>query len=430
MMHTSAIKPRCCIYCAMSKKRVVVTGLGVLSPVGSGVEKFWNSLLEGKSGIRPITHFDASQLDCRICGDVIDYDPLHHFNTKEARHLARFVQFAVVASHEAIANAKLDLGSVDLDRTGVLIGSGIGSIETIEQEHQKFLEKGPQKITPHFIPKIIINEASGQVSIHTGARGPVTCVATACSTATNAIGDAFRFIQYGDADVMIAGGTESATTILGVGGFCALKALTKRNDEPQRASRPFDLHRDGFVMAEGAGIVILESLEHAKKRGAPILAEMVGYGRTCDAYHITAPEPMGTGAAKAMALAIRDAGLKPKDISYINAHGTSTELNDKVETLAIKNVFKEYAHNVPVSSTKSMTGHLLGAAGGVEFAVSVLAIRDSMIPPTINYEAPDPDCDLDYVPNTARKAKVDVAMSNSLGFGGHNASVVVKKFQE
>ncbi len=414
----------------MSKRRVVVTGLGVLSPVGTGVEKFWSALKEGKSGIRPITHFDASQFDCRICGDVIDYNPLDHFNSKEARNLARFVQFASVASREAIVHAKLDLTKTDLDRVGVLIGSGIGSIDTIEHEHQKFLERGPSKISPHFIPKIIINEAAGQVSIETGARGPAMCVATACSTATNAIGDAFRFIQFGDVDVMIAGGTESATTILGVGGFCALKALSQRNDDPTKASRPFDLNRDGFVMAEGAGVVILESLEHAKHRGAPILAEMVGYGRTSDAFHITAPESTGAGAAKAMELAIKDAGLTPSGISYINAHGTSTKLNDQVETLAIKKVFCEFAKKVPVSSTKSMTGHLLGAAGGVEFAASVLTIRDGIIPPTINYETPDPECDLDYVPNTARAAKVTVAMSNSLGFGGHNASVVVKKFQE
>src|SRR3989338_4434219 len=414
----------------MTKRRVVVTGLGVISPVGSGIEKFWKSLIEGKSGIRPITHFDPALFDCRISGDVIDYNPLDHFNSKEARHLSRFVQFASVASREAVRNARLDLQKTDLDRVGVLIGSGIGSIDTLEHEHQKFLEKGPSRITPHFIPKIIINEAAGQVSIETGARGPVTCVATACSTATNAIGDAFRFIQYGDADVMIAGGTESATTVMGVGGCCALKALSRRNDAPEKASRPFDLHRDGFVMAEGAGIVILETLEHAKKRGAPILAEMIGYGRTSDAYHITAPESSGIGAAKAMELAIKDAELTPKDISYINAHGTSTELNDKVETLAVKKVFGEYARKVPMSSTKSMTVHLLGAAGGVEFAASVMTIRDSIIPPTINYEPPDPDCDLDYVPNTARKVKVDVVMSNSLGFGGHNATVVVKKFQE
>ncbi len=414
----------------MQKRRVVITGLGVISPVGSGVEKFWKSLVEGKSGIRPITHFDASQFDCRIGGNIIDYNPLDHFSTKEARHLSTFVQYAVVTSNEAIRNAKLDLKSVDLERMGVLIGSGIGSIETLEEEFKKYLEKGPKRISPFFIPRIIINEASGQVSIVTGAKGPNTCVATACATASNAIGDAYRFIQYGDADVMIAGGTESATTVMGLGGFCALKALSQRNDEPEKASRPFEMNRDGFVMAEGAGVAILESLEHAQKRGAPILAEMVGYGRTSDAYHITAPEENGTGAAKAMELAIKDAGLKNTDISYINAHGTSTKLNDSVETLAIKRVFGDFAKKVPVSSTKSMTGHLLGAAGGVEFAASVLAIRDNIIPPTINYETPDPECDLDYVPNTARKASVEVVMSNSLGFGGHNACVVVKRFKQ
>ena len=414
----------------MNKKRVVVTGLGVLSPVGCTTAKFWNALIEGKSGIGPITHFDATEFSCRIAGEIKDYDPLKFFSTKDARNLAAFVQFAAIASDEAVAHAKLDLSNIDLDRVGVLIGSGIGSIETVENEYKKYMERGPRKISPHFIPKIIINEAAGQVSIRTGARGPATCIATACSTATNAIGDAMRFIQYGDADVMIAGGTESATTILGVGGFCALKALTKNNDDPQKASRPFDLNRDGFIMAEGAGIAIIESLEHAKKRGAPILAEVVGYGRTSDAYHVTAPESSGRGAAKAMEHAIKDAGLTPKDISYINAHGTSTTLNDKVETLAIKTTFGEYAKSVPVSSTKSMTGHLLGAAGGVEFAACVCAIQDSIIPPTINYETPDPDCDLDYVPNTARKITVTAAMSNSLGFGGHNASIVVKKFQE
>ncbi len=411
-----------------NKHRVVVTGLGIISPVGTGVEKFWQSLLNGKSGIRPITHFDASQFDCRISGNVIDYKPLDHFSTKEARHLSRFVQFAVVATREALKDANLNIKNINSERAGVLIGSGIGSIETIETEFLKFQQKGPSKISPFFIPQIIINEASGQVSIETGAKGITTCVATACATATNAIGDAFRFIQYGEADVMIAGGTESATTILGVGGFCALKALSKRNNEPEKASRPFDLHRDGFIMAEGAGVAILESLEHAKVRGAKILCELVGYGRTSDAYHVTAPDETGRGAAKAMELALKDACLSPEQISYINAHGTSTNLNDKVESLAIKLVFNHYAPKVPVSSTKSMTGHLLGAAGGVEFAVCILAMRDNMIPPTINYETPDPECDLDYVPNQARKIPVHAVMSNSLGFGGHNASIIVKRY--
>ena len=414
----------------MDKRRVVITGIGVLSPIGCSSETFWQSLVEGKSGIDVIKNFDATNFSTRIAGELKDYDPLEHFSTKKARNLAKFVQYASVATKEAVTNAKLDLSSVDLDRVAILVGSGIGSIRTAEEEYQKYLDKGPRRISPHFIPKIIINEAAGQVSIDTGARGFASCVTTAFSTATNAIGDAFRFIQYGDADVIIAGGTESATTILGVGGFSALKALSQRNDEPQKASRPFDLNRDGFVMAEGAGIVILESLEHAKRRGAPILGEMAGYGRTSDAFHITAPESSGTGAAKAMALAIKDAGLTIEDISYINAHGTSTRLNDKVETLAIKTVFKDHAKNVPISSTKSMTGHLLGAAGGIEFAACIHAIQNNIVPPTINYETPDPECDLDYVPNKARKCEVNVAMSNSLGFGGHNASIITKAYQE
>lgn len=414
----------------MEKRRVVITGLGVISPFGCGLEKFWKALIAGKSGIGPITHFDTTGFDCRIAGEVTDYDPLDYFSTKEARNLAAFVQYAAISSDEAVAHAKLDLNNIDLNRFGVLVGSGIGSIQTLQDEYQRYLDKGPKKISPHFIPRIIINEAAGQVSIRTGARGPSSCITTACSTATNAIGDAYRFIQYGDADVMIAGGTESATTILGIGGFCALKALTKQNDDPQKASKPFDLNRDGFVMAEGAGVAILESLDHAKARGATILAEMIGYGRTSDAFHITAPEPSGKGAARAMELAIRDAGLTPQDISYINAHGTSTKLNDKVETLAIKTIFKDHAKNIPISSTKSMTGHLLGAAGGIEFAACIGAIQNNIVPPTINYETPDPDCDLDYVPNKAREVEVTTAMSNSLGFGGHNASIIVKKFQE
>ena len=412
------------------KKRVVVTGLGVISPVGSGFETFWTSLKSGKSGIRPITWFDASRFDSRIAGNVIDFNPLDHFNSKEVRHIDPFIQYAIVTAREAIKSAQLDLEAIDRDRMGVLIGSGIGSLQALEKEYIKYLERGPQKITPFFIPKMIINEASGQVSIDLGARGLATCVVTACATGTNAIGDAFRFIQYGDADIIIAGGTESANTPLGVGGFCALKALSQRNDEPEKASRPFDLNRDGFVMGEGAGVTVLETLDHAKKRNAPILAELVGYGRTSDAYHITAPEPSGRGATRAMDLALNDAGLKPEDIHYINAHGTSTKLNDKGETLAIKTLFKEAAKKVPVSSTKSMTGHLLGAAGGIEFAACVAALRDNVIPPTINYTTPDPECDLDYVPNQARELKLETAMTNSLGFGGHNATLIIKKFRE
>lgn len=414
----------------MHKKRVVITGIGVVSPFGIGIDVFWKSLIEGKSGIRPITHFDATEFDCKIAGTVINFNPLDHFSTKEARHLAPFVKYAVVSSREAVAMAKLDLKAINLERMGVLIGSGIGCLHTLEEEHNKLLTKGPSKISPFFIPKMIINEAAGQVSIETGAKGPATCVVTACASATNAIGDAYRFIQYGDADIMLAGGTECAATPLGIGGFCALKALSQRNDAPEKASRPFDLNRNGFVMADGAGVTLLETLEHAKMRGANILAEVVGYGRTSDAYHITAPEASGSGAARAMKLALDEAGMQPKDLSYINAHGTSTYLNDKVETLAVKSVFKEHAKLIPMSSTKSMTGHLLGAAGGVEFAASVMTIQDNIIAPTINLDTPDPECDLDYVPNHARKATITTVMSNSLGFGGHNASLLIKRFVE
>ncbi len=415
----------------MSKKRVVITGLGVVSPLGTGTDKFWQNLIAGKSGVRKVTTFDAEAFTAKIAAEVPDYDPLEYFDTKKARTLAKFVQYASVASKEAVANAKLDMEEEDRTRVGVIVGSGIGSIRTAEVEYQKFIDKGPRRISPHFIPRIIINEAAGQVSIDHGAQGPATCVVTACSTATNSIGDAARLIAWGDADVMIAGGTESATTVLGLGGFAALKALsTQFNDEPQRASRPFDANRDGFVMGEGAGVCILESLEHAEKRGAPILAEFAGYGRTSDAYHITAPESSGEGARRAMTLAMEDGNLSPQDISYINAHGTSTYLNDKTETLAIKNAFGEHAQNIPVSSTKSMTGHLLGAAGGIEFTACVKAVQDDIVPPTINLENPDPECDLDYVPNEARKLTVNAAMSNSLGFGGHNASIIVKKFQK
>jgi len=404
--------------------------MGVVSPVGCGVEKFWAALLKGQSGIRPVTHFDPAAFDSRMNGDVIDYDPLAHFNTKDARNLSRFIQFGVVGANEALAHAKLDIRQMDTSRAAVIVGSGIGSIYSAEEEYDKYLEKGPGRISPFFITRMIINEAAGQISINSGATGPCFAIATACATANNCIGEGMRMIQHGEADVVIAGGAESATSKLGLGGFCSLKALSKRNDEPTKASRPFDMNRDGFVMGEGAGIVILESLEFAKKRGAKIYAELAGYGRTSDAYHITAPHAEGLGAMRAMDLAIKDAGLKPTDISYINAHGTSTKLNDQIETLAIKKVFGDYAKKVPISSTKSMTGHLLGAAGGIELVACIMAMRDSMVHPTINYETPDPDCDLDYVPNVARKVEVNAALSNSLGFGGHNATLVVKKYKE
>ncbi|HOD12269.1 MAG TPA: beta-ketoacyl-ACP synthase II [Candidatus Omnitrophota bacterium] len=413
----------------MNKQRVVVTGMGVLSPVGSGVEKFWAGLLAGKSGIHRIDRFDPTDFPSQICGDVRDYNPADHFDVKEARHLSRFIQLGVVAAREAIKQSQLNTDSMDQFRCGVVVGSGVGALESFEHNFQTYLSRGPKKISPFFIPQFIVNEACGQIAIEAKAKGLATCVVTACATASNAIGDAFRLIQYGEQDIVIAGGTEAANTPMGVGGFSAIKALSQRNDAPEKASRPFDAARDGFVMGEGAGIVVLESLEHAQKRGAKILAELVGYGRTSDAYHITAPEPNGEGAIRAMVSAIQDAQLKPEDISYINAHGTSTELNDKVETLAIKKTFGEYAYRIPVSSTKSMTGHLLGAAGGVEFIASVLATMNNIVPPTINYENPDPNCDLDYVPNQARQLTVNAAMSNSLGFGGHNASLIVKKFQ-
>lgn len=414
----------------MSQRRVVITGMGIVSPVGIGVENFWKALLAGQSGIRAVTHFDASAFDSRINGDITGYDPLQFFNSKDARNLSHFIQYAVIAANEAIAHAKLDVQAADPTKVGVVIGSGIGSIVSAEEEYDKLITKGPSRISPFFITRMIINEAAGQVSINSGATGPCFAIATACATANNCIGEAMRMIQHGEIDVAIAGGTESATSKLGLGGFCSLKALSKQhNENPTKASRPFDLNRDGFVMGEGAGVVILESLETAQARGANILAELVGYGRTADAYHITAPHAEGLGAIRAMELAIKDAGLKPADINYINAHGTSTKLNDQIETLAIKKVFGDGAKKVPISSTKSMTGHLLGAAGAIELAACIMSIRDNRVHPTINYETPDPLCDLDYVPNSARNVTVDVALSNSLGFGGHNATLVVKRYK-
>jgi len=414
----------------MEEHRVVVTGLGVISAVGNDAAAFWKALKEGKGGIGPITSFDASKFDSRIAGEVKGFNPaLYGISVKDTRHMAKFVQYAVAASQQAITDAGLDLNKDDRNTMGVLIGSGIGCLYTIEEQHKIFLQKGPSRLSPFLIPMLIVNEASGQVAINFGLKGPNSCVATACASGSHAIGDAFRILERGDAEVMVAGGTESCIVATGVGGFCALKALSTSNDAPEKASRPFDLERDGFVIAEGCGIVVLETLEHAKKRNAHIYAEMVGYGMSCDAYHITAPDPQGDGAARAMAMALKDSHLNPQDISYINAHGTSTKLNDKIETLAIKRAFGAHARKVMVSSTKSMTGHLLGAAGGVEFIASCLTIKDGVVPPTINYEHPDPECDLDYVPNVARKTEVNSCMSNSLGFGGHNASLVVKKFK-
>jgi 3-oxoacyl-[acyl-carrier-protein] synthase II len=414
----------------MQKRRVVVTGIGVISPLGSGVENFWKALVAGKSGVATITKFDPAQFDSKIAAELKDYDAVAHFNPKDSRKISLFIQYAIVAAREAVKNANFKMAEADPHRVGVVIGSGIGCIKSAEEEYQKFIEKGPGRISPFFIPKMIINEAAGHVSMDSGAKGPATCSVTACATGTTCIGDAFRMIQYGEIDAALAGGTEAAITVLGIGGFCALRALSTRNDAPEAASRPFDKDRDGFVMGEGAGVVVLEELAHAKKRGANILAEVVGFGQTSDAFHSTAPEESGEGAALAMVNAVKWGGLKLTDVDYINAHGTSTALNDKIETLAIKKAFGGHARKLAVSSTKSMTGHLLGAAGAIEVAACVLAIRDQILPPTINYTTPDPDCDLDYVPNQARKAKVDLAISNSLGFGGHNATVAVKKFQE
>ncbi|MFZ2602407.1 MAG: beta-ketoacyl-ACP synthase II [Candidatus Omnitrophota bacterium] len=414
----------------MTKIRVVVTGLGVISPLGNDIASFWQAMKDGKSGIGMLSNFDASSFDSRIAGEVKIFEPsLYGISMKDTKRMDRFVQFAVASTKQALLDSGIDLGKTDLNRIGVVVGSGIGGLDIIEKEHNVFLQKGAARLSPFLIPMLIVNQAAGQVGITFGLKGPNTCVATACASGSHAIGDAFRILERGDADVMVAGGTESCIVPTGVGGFCALKALSTRNNEPQKASRPFERDRDGFIMAEGCGIVVLETLEHAKKRNAHIYAEMSGYGSSCDAYHMTAPDPDGDGAARAMTLALKDAKLNNEQVNYINAHGTSTKLNDKIETLAIKRALGNHAKEVMVSSTKSMTGHLLGAAGGVEFIVCCLSIKDSVVPPTINYDHPDPECDLDYVPNTARCAKVDVCMSNSLGFGGHNATLVVKKFK-
>jgi 3-oxoacyl-[acyl-carrier-protein] synthase II len=409
--------------------RVVVTGLGAVTPVGNTVPEMWNALLSGKSGIGLTQAFDTAQFSSKVSAEVKGFDPTLYLHPKEIKRTERFVQFAVAASKQAIADAGIDIQQEDPWACGVLIGSGIGSMQLMEQQRDVLVNRGPDKLSPFMIPMLIVNMASGQVAISTGFRGPNSCTATACASGAHGVGEAFRLIAHGYATVMLGGGTEACITPLAVGGFCALRALSMRNHDPQGASRPFDKERDGFVIGEGAGVLLLEELEHAKRRGAKIYAEVIGYKMTADAYHMTAPAEDGSGAAKAMELALKNAQLNPEDVDYINAHGTSTELNDKTETLAIKTALGAQAYKVAVSSTKSMTGHLIGAAGGVEAAVSVLAIHHGIIPPTMNYTIPDPDCDLDYVPNQARKTTVDVAMSNSLGFGGHNATLVFKKFK-
>lgn len=410
------------------KKRVVVTGLGAITPIGIGVENFWEALIAGKSGIDRITHFDASDYATQIAGEVKGFDPKEYMDRKEAKRMDRATQFAIAAAKMAIEDSGLDLDAEDRNRIGTVIGTGIGGIETLHDQYSTLFQKGPNRISPFFVPMMIANMPAGQTSITFGLKGPCSCVVTACATGTNSIGDAFRLIQFGQADVVLCGGTEAAVSPAAVSGFCSMKAMSTRNDEPQKASRPFSADRDGFVMGEGAGIVVLESLEHAQARKARIYAEIAGYGSNADAYHITSPAPEGAQAARCMELAIEDAGLKPEDIDYINAHGTSTPLNDKNETIAIHSLFKEHANQLAVSSIKSMTGHLLGAAGGVECIASVLTIVRGMIPPTINYDNPDPELVLDYVPNEARSQQVRTAISNSFGFGGHNATILIKAY--
>lgn len=411
-------------------QRVVITGMGVMTSLGRDLDTFWKNLIAGKSGVSLVESFDTSGYPTKIAAEIKDFNPEDYMDKREARRMDRFVQFAVAASQMALQDAGLRVKeNVDPERIGVYLGSGIGGLITWEEQHKILLEKGPKRVSPFFIPMMIANMASGQVSMLTGAKGPNSTSVTACATGTHSIGDSFRIIQHGDADVMICGGSEATISPTGMAGFCALRAMSTRNDEPEKASRPFDAERDGFVMGEGSGVLILESLEHALKRGARIYAEVVGYGMSADAHHMTDPAPGGEGAARCMVKALNDAGLKPEDIDYINAHGTSTGVGDKAETDAIKSVFGDYARKVAVSSTKSMTGHLLGAAGGVEAVIGALAIQNGVIPPTINYEHPDPECDLDYVPNAARKTDVAAAMSNSFGFGGHNATIILRKYE-
>jgi 3-oxoacyl-[acyl-carrier-protein] synthase II len=413
----------------VDKTRVVITGLGAVTPLGNTAEEFWTSLTQGKSGIGPITRFDSTGYATRIAGEVKGFDALKYVDKKDDRKLDLYLKYALACAVMAVEDAGLDPAKEDGNRFGVLVGSGIGGLGTLLDSHKTLLDKGPDRVSPFFIPMLIINMASGLISMRFGARGPNSSVVTACATGNHAIGDATRIIQRGDADVMIAGGAEAIIIPLTIAGFCQMKAMSTRNDEPTKASRPFDAERDGFVAGEGGGLVVLESLEHARRRDARIYAEVVGYGMTGDAHHMTAPDPEGDGAARAMAAALTDAGLEPSAVGYINAHGTSTPYNDKFETIAIKRVFGEHAKRLPISSTKSMTGHLLGAAGGIEAVATTLTIYHGVLPPTINYEKPDPECDLDYVPNQARKQDVEVALSNAFGFGGTNAILAFRKYR-
>jgi 3-oxoacyl-[acyl-carrier-protein] synthase II len=411
------------------KRRVVVTGVGLVSPLGVGTGETWSALLEGRSGVGPITLFDASQHSTRIAAEVKGFDPLRWVEKKDVKKMDRFIQLAIAASEFALADARMKVPPEDTEQVGVYIGSGIGGFATIEREHETLLKQGPRRVSPFFIPAAIVNLASGWVSIRTGAKGPNSATCTACTTSAHAIGDSYRLIQRGDADAMIAGGSEAAITALGVGGFAAMRALSQRNEEPERASRPFDRDRDGFVIGEGAGILILEELERARRREAPIYCEVVGYGMSADAYHISAPSEQGEGAMLVMRRTLRDARVDPSAVDYINVHGTSTPQGDRVEVGAIKSVFGEHARRLAVSSTKSMTGHLLGAAGGLEAGITALAIRDQVLPPTINQDNPDPECDLDSVPNRARKTKVRCALTNSFGFGGTNGALLFRRFE-
>ena len=411
-------------------RRVVVTGVGLLTSLGIGTEESWQAICDGRNGISGIEQFAAAAYACRIAGEVKNFDPAQFIERKEIKKMGRFIQFAIAASGFALEQSGFKVDSQNAERVGVVIGSGIGGFEVIEREHRTLLEKGPSRISPFFIPATIINLAAGCVSIRTGAKGPNSATATACTTSAHSIGDSFKIIQRDDADVMICGGAEACITPLGIGGFAAMRALSQRNDEPGKASRPWDVQRDGFVVGEGSGILVLEELEYARRRGANILAEIVGYGMSGDAYHITSPSVDGDGAFRVMRLAIRDARIEPEKIDYVNAHGTSTEVGDRIETTALKRVFCEHAYKLAVSSTKSMTGHLLGGAGGLEAGITVLALRDQIAPPTVNLDVPDPECDLDYVPHRARPMKIDYALSNSFGFGGTNGCLIFKRYTE
>jgi 3-oxoacyl-[acyl-carrier-protein] synthase II len=412
-----------------TERRVVVTGIGIVSPLGNDVETLWKQLAAGKCGIQRITQFDASTFDTQIAAEVRDFSAAESFpSPKEARRTDRFAQFGIYAGHHALLDSGLDLNTANRDEIGVFIGSGIGGLATTEDQHKVLLNKGPGRLSPFMIPMLILNMASGLFSMYFKLRGPNVATCSACATANHAIGEAWRTLKMGDAQVMFAGGTEATITALGIGGFCAMKAMSTRNDEPQRSSRPFDVDRDGFVMGEGAGVLVLEELEHAKSRGARIYCELLGYGNTADANHMTAPAPQGEGAARCMRMALRNASLNPTDVQYINAHGTSTPQGDVCETQAIKTVFGDHSRKLAVSSTKGATGHMLGAAGAIEMAICAKAIQNQVAPPTINLDKPDPECDLDYVPHTAREMKIDAVVNNSFGFGGHNASVIARKF--